>query len=73
MRHVQVRARFVERFSMGTGGDFKGMEDKISWVEKFMHLGASGMEAAQDEHSRSQSFPIPPFTHPSLANYSQVS
>lgn len=42
---------------MGTGGEagnqsFRGLEDKISWVEKFVRVGASGMEAAQDEHSR---------------------
>ncbi len=42
---------------MGTGGEagnqtFKGLEDKVSWVEKFLRLGAVGMEAAQNEHSR---------------------
>lgn len=42
---------------MGTGGEagnqtFKGLEDKMSWVEKFLRVGAVGMEAAQDEHSR---------------------
>ena len=54
---LQVRARYVERFSMGTGGEagnqtFKGLEDKVSWVEKFLRVGAIGMEAAQDEHNR---------------------
>ena len=42
---------------MGTGGEagnqtFKGLEDKVSWVEKFLRVGAVGMEAAQNEHSR---------------------
>ena len=54
---VQVRARFVERFSMGTGGEagnqsFRGLDDKVSWVEKFVRVGASGMEAAHDEYNR---------------------
>ena len=54
---LKVRARFVEKFSMGTGGEagsqiFKGLDDKVSWVEKFLRVGAVGMEAAQDEGDR---------------------
>lgn len=45
--HTQVRARFVERFSMGApfaGGEVKGpaigdLQEKVSWVEKFVALG----------------------------------
>lgn len=42
---------------MGTGGEagnktFRGLEDKVSWVEKFLRVGAVGMEAAQDERNR---------------------
>ena len=29
-----------------------GLEEKVSWVEKFVRVGASTTEAAQDEHSR---------------------
>jgi hypothetical protein len=64
-----VRARFVERFSMGTGGEagnqtFKGLEDKVSWVEKFVQVGASGMEAAQEECNRCVLAPPPRITNP---------
>ena len=62
---VQVRARFVERFSMGTGGEagnqsFRGLDDKVSWVEKFVRVGASGMEAAHDEYNRQGPRAAPP-------------
>lgn len=53
---LQVQARFVERFSLGANGEagntFMGLTDKVSWVEKFLRVGAQGMEAAQDEHDR---------------------
>lgn len=50
---------------MGTGGEagnqtFKGLEDKVSWVEKFLRVGAVGMEAAQNEHIR----PVPCLSRP---------
>jgi len=50
---------------MGTGGEagnqtFRGLEDKVSWVEKFVQVGASGMEAAQDECNR---YPSPLHPH----------
>lgn len=56
---MQVRARFVERFSMGapfSGGEvhgraFSDMSEKVSWVEKFVQLGtqASQQAAAEDD------------------------
>ena len=54
---LQVQARFTERFSMGTGGElgapaFSDVQEKVSWVEKFVRLGASATEAAKDEHDR---------------------
>ena len=54
----QVRARFVERFSMGapfSGGEVRGpafndVSEKVSWVEKFVRLGtAAASQAAADE------------------------
>ncbi|KAI7844383.1 hypothetical protein COHA_002181 [Chlorella ohadii] len=56
----KVRARFVERFSMGApvmGGEVRGpaitgLPDKISWVEKFVEVGRPASEAAKREHER---------------------
>ena len=53
---------------MGTGGEagnqtFKGLEDKVSWVEKFLRVGAVGMEAAQNEHSRCMTCLLQPLTY----------
>lgn len=54
----KVRARFVERFSMGApvmGGRVQGpaitdMRDKVDWVEKFVVVGKPATEAARAEH-----------------------
>ena len=54
----QVRARFVERFSMGapySGGEVRGpafsdVAEKVDWVEKFVRLGTKATEAARSEH-----------------------
>lgn len=56
----KVRARFVERFSMGApvmGGEVRGpaitgLPDKINWVEKFVAVGRPASEAAKAEHER---------------------
>ncbi|KAI3438596.1 hypothetical protein D9Q98_001020 [Chlorella vulgaris] len=56
----KVRARFVERFSMGApvmGGEVRGpaitgIPDKICWVEKFVEVGRPVSEAAKAEHQR---------------------
>jgi len=56
----KVRARIVERFSMGApvmGGEVRGpamhsVIDKISWVEKFIAVGQPATEAAKSEHER---------------------
>ena len=53
---AQVRARFVERFTMGapfSGGEVQGpaigdVTEKVSWVEKFVRVGG----AAAAEHNR---------------------
>jgi type II pantothenate kinase len=58
----KVRARFVERFSMGApvmGGAVRGpamhtVTDKITWVEKFIEVGRPATEAARSEHERAQ-------------------
>lgn len=55
---AKVRARFVERFSMGApvfGGEVHGpaistMTDKITWVEKFIAAGKPVSQAAKTEH-----------------------
>lgn len=55
---LQVRARFVERFSMGapySGGEVRGpafsdVTEKVDWVEKFVRLGTKATEAARSEH-----------------------
>lgn len=55
---AQVRARFVERFSMGapySGGEVRGpafsdVAEKVDWVEKFVRLGTKATEAARSEH-----------------------
>jgi hypothetical protein len=44
---------------MGAGGElgapaFSDVQEKVSWVEKFVRLGASATEAAKDEHDRSE-------------------
>ena len=57
-RCAQVRARFVERFSMGapySGGEVRGpafsdVAEKVDWVEKFVRLGTKATEAARSEH-----------------------
>lgn len=54
----KVRARFVERFSIGapvTGGEvhgpaMHGIADKTSWVEKFVAAGKPASKAAKEEH-----------------------
>lgn len=56
----KVRARVVERFSMGApvmGGEVRGpvmhdMDDKIKWMEKFIAVGKPATEAARSEHER---------------------
>ncbi len=56
----QVRARFVERFETGTsfaGGEVTGpstqdVQEKVSWVEKFMRVGGGVADAAKSEHDR---------------------
>ena len=56
----QVQARFVERFTMGapfSGGEVQGpaiqdMSEKVSWVEKFVRVGAAATQAARHEHDR---------------------
>lgn len=61
---TKVRARFVERFSMGApfaGGEVRGpaikdMSDRVSWVEKFVRVGA----AAVNEVAKQPSPPEPP-------------
>ncbi|KAK9799347.1 hypothetical protein WJX73_008823 [Symbiochloris irregularis] len=54
----KVRARFTERFSMGapisggqvSGPAFSDMDEKVSWVEKFVRLGeAAASQAAEVE------------------------
>ena len=53
-----MRARFVERFSMGapySGGEvhgpaFSDVAEKVDWVEKFVRLGTKATEAARSEH-----------------------
>ncbi|KAI8462346.1 MAG: fumble-domain-containing protein [Monoraphidium minutum] len=53
----KVRARFVERFSMGApfaGGEVHGpairdMSDRVSWVEKFVAAGTQAHEAATEQ------------------------
>ena len=57
---AQVQARFVERFTMGapfSGGEVQGpaiqdMSEKVSWVEKFVRVGAAANQAARNEHDR---------------------
>lgn len=57
---AQVRARFVERFSMGapySAGEVHGpaitdIAEKVSWVEKFVEIGTAATEAARTEHDR---------------------
>lgn len=54
---LQVRARFVERFSMGApfaGGEVHGpvikdMSDRVSWVEKFVAVGQSCQQQQQQQ------------------------
>ena len=61
----QVRARFVERFSMGapySGGEVRGpafsdVTEKVDWVEKFVRLGTKATEAARSEHDLCALFP----------------
>jgi bifunctional damage-control phosphatase, subfamily II, fusion protein len=56
----KMRARFVERFSMGApvmGGHVQGpamhsVTDKITWVEKFIAAGRPVSEEAKTEHER---------------------
>lgn len=71
MLPVQVRARFVERFSMGapfaggevTGPAFSDVAEKVSWVEKFVRLGTAATQAARSEHDRCTPLPAsPPLT-----------
>jgi hypothetical protein len=63
---LQVRARFVERFSMGApfaGGAVHGpairdMSDRVSWVEKFVAAGAQAHEAATEQKRRMGGPPV---------------
>jgi type II pantothenate kinase len=56
-----VRARFVERFSMGApfaGGEVHGpairdMSDRVSWVEKFVAVGCQAQQQAQQRAAAS--------------------
>jgi type II pantothenate kinase len=58
---MQVRARFVERFSMGApfaGGEVHGpairdMSDRVSWVEKFVAVGCQAQQQAQQRAAAS--------------------
>jgi hypothetical protein len=58
---LQVRARFVERFSMGApfaGGEVHGpairdMSDRVSWVEKFVAVGCQAQQQAQQRAAAS--------------------
>ena len=55
--HIQVRARFVERFSMGApfaagevqGPAFGDVSQKVDWVEKFVRVGTAATEAARSQ------------------------
>lgn len=57
---LQVRASFVERFSMGApimGGKIQGpafndVAEKVDWVERFVLLGTQATEAARSERER---------------------
>lgn len=59
---LQVRARFVERFSMGApfaGGEVRGpvikdMSDRVSWVEKFVRVGSAAQTEAQAQQQQQQ-------------------
>lgn len=49
----KVRARFIERFSIGGHGSVEpihGIKDKTAWVEKFVAAGKLATEAAKEEH-----------------------
>lgn len=54
---TQVRARFVERFSMGApfsagevqGPAFADVSQKVDWVEKFVRVGTAATEAARSQ------------------------
>jgi hypothetical protein len=54
---MQVRARFVERFSMGApfsagevqGPAFADVSHKVDWVEKFVRVGTAATEAARSQ------------------------
>ena len=54
---IQVRARFVERFSMGApfsagqvqGPAFGDVSHKVDWVEKFVRVGTAATEAARSQ------------------------
>ncbi|WIA23193.1 hypothetical protein OEZ86_010083 [Tetradesmus obliquus] len=58
---TKVRARFVERFSMGApfaGGEVRGpairdMSDRVSWVEKFVAVGCQAQQQAQQRAAAS--------------------
>ena len=53
----QVRATFVERFSMGApfsagevqGPAFRDVSQKVDWVEKFVRVGTAATEAARSQ------------------------
>lgn len=57
MSYMQVRARFVERFSMGApfsagqvqGPPFGSVAGKVDWVEKFVRVGTAATEAARSQ------------------------
>ena len=68
-----MRARFVERFSMGapySGGEVRGpafsdVAEKVDWVEKFVRLGTKATEAARSEHDLCVSAPAEAAKFPS--------
>lgn len=57
---MQVRARFVERFSMGApfsagevqGPPFADVSHKVDWVEKFVRVGTAATEAARSQEDQ---------------------
>ncbi|KAL3145762.1 hypothetical protein ABBQ38_015142 [Trebouxia sp. C0009 RCD-2024] len=58
----KVRARFVERFSMGApfaagevqGPAFEDVSQKVDWVEKFVRVGTAATEAARSQEDEAQ-------------------
>lgn len=63
----KVRARFVERFSMGApfsagevqGPAFAHVSHKVDWVEKFVRVGTAATEAARSQEDQAQQSSMP--------------